>query len=169
MSATRLTADLFPTDVPPAPSIRRRKKGEDKLRPVDVLAFQFEQARFPRFVRELMFAKAIGRRWRFDFAFLDWKVAVEVEGLVVMRKWIADLNGPPIVRGDHVVNVKSVSHELVVLGRHASITGFKDDAEKYAHAAVYHWYVLRFEQSQVKSGFACEMTERVLNSRGWHR
>jgi very-short-patch-repair endonuclease len=90
--------------------------------------------------RELAFAAELGRRWRFDFAWPAHKVALEIEGLVVMR----------------------VNGELQVKGRHASITGFKEDCEKYAWAAVLGWRVLRFEQSQVKSKFAVEMLVRVL-------
>lgn len=90
--------------------------------------------------RELRFAKDLGRQWRFDLAWPDALIAVEVEGLVVMR----------------------VDGELVCKGRHASISGFKDDCEKYAWAAVLGWRVLRFEQSQVKSRFAVDMIVRVL-------
>lgn len=92
--------------------------------------------------REYLFADRIGRRWRFDFAWPDRLIAVEIEGLVVRR----------------------VDGHLQVLGRHASITGFKDDCEKYAWAAVFGWRVLRFEQSQVKSRFAAEMVGRVMEA-----
>jgi len=118
--------------------------GEEKLSRAKLIAQKFADqvaARgLPEPERELLFASELGRRWRFDFAWPDHKVALEIEGLVVMR----------------------VNGELQVKGRHASITGFKDDCEKYAWAAVLGWRVLRFEQSQVKSKFAIEMLERVL-------
>jgi very-short-patch-repair endonuclease len=103
-------------------------------------ADQVAERSLPEPVRELAFAADLGRRWRFDFAWPDHRVALEIEGLVVMR----------------------VNGELQVKGRHASITGFKDDCEKYAWAAVLGWRVLRFEQSQVKSRFAIDMLVRVL-------
>lgn len=34
----------------------------------------------PAPVREYLFAKEIRRKWRFDFAWLDKKIAVEVDG-----------------------------------------------------------------------------------------
>lgn len=92
--------------------------------------------------REYLFADRIARRWRFDFAWPDKLIAVEIEGLVVRR----------------------VDGHLQVLGRHASITGFKDDCEKYAWAAVFGWRVLRFEQSQVKARFAADMVVRVMDA-----
>lgn len=129
-----------------AQTIRARKKA--KGRPEDEFEFQLRAHRLPEFVRQWMFAKAeMNRRWQFDFAFLPYKLAVEIEGLVVRR----------------------IGRELVVQGRHASITGFKEDAIKYASAAVLGWTVLRFEQSQVKDGTAIEFTMRVLAARGWER
>lgn len=118
--------------------------GTEKLSRSKIIAQKFADqvsARgLPEPEREYVFAKELGRRWRFDFAWPDRMIALEIEGLIVMR-----ING-----------------ELQVKGRHASITGFKDDCEKYAWAAVLGWRVLRFEQSQVKSRLAIEMLGRVL-------
>jgi very-short-patch-repair endonuclease len=103
-------------------------------------ADQVQERMLPDPEREYLFASQLGRRWRFDFAWPDRLIALEIEGLVVMR-----ING-----------------QLQVMGRHASITGFKEDCEKYAWAAVLGWRVLRFEQSQVKSKLAIDMLVRVL-------
>lgn len=103
-------------------------------------ADQVRERGLPEPDREYVFAGELGRRWRFDFAWPASLIALEIEGLVVMK----------------------VGGELVVKGRHASIKGFKDDCEKYAWAACLGWRVLRFEQSQVKSKFAAEMLTRVL-------
>lgn len=78
--------------------------------------------------------------WRFDFAWPELMVAVEVEGVTVR---------------------KGADGKTQLGGRHAHITGFKDDCEKYAWAAVMGWRVLRFEQSQVVSGFAVDMLVRL--------
>jgi hypothetical protein len=100
---------------------------------------------FPKMERQLRFAVSVGRKWRFDVAFPEFKIAVEIEGLVVRR----------------------LAGELVVTGRHGSIAGFKEDCEKYATAALLGWTVLRFEQSMVKSRYAINMTLHVLAARGW--
>jgi very-short-patch-repair endonuclease len=126
---------------------RREHKREKSHSKEDLFDFQLRSYKLPQFERQFMFAKEIGRRWMFDFANREFRIAIEVEGLVVMR----------------------VNGELIVKGRHASIQGFRDDAEKYANAAVMGWHVMRFEQSQVKSGFAIEMTMRFLSARGWSR
>lgn len=53
------------------------------------------------------------RRWMFDFAWQQWKLAVEIEGGIFVR------------------------------GRHVSPSGFVKDCEKYNEAAVLGWTVLR--------------------------
>lgn len=64
------------------------------------------------------------RKWRFDFAFLPQRLAVEIEG----GTW------------------KS--------GRHQTGTGFAQDCEKYNAAAMGGWRVLRYTTAMVNSGEA---------------
>jgi very-short-patch-repair endonuclease len=76
---------------------------------------------------ELMFAKeALRRDWRFDFAWPDRMLAVEVEGGV----WVS--------------------------GRHTRGSGFVKDAEKYNAATVLGWRVLRYTDREVKNWVAAE-------------
>lgn len=130
----------------------------------ELFASQCRAHGLPTFERQLRFAadcaaapqkkrktparrsRRIGRAWRFDFAFREHLVAVEIEGLVVKR----------IAGG-----------ELVVMGRHATITGIAEDMDKYNTAALLGWTVLRFRQADVKPKRALEMTMRVLAARGW--
>jgi very-short-patch-repair endonuclease len=64
------------------------------------------------------------RRWRFDVAFPDRMLAIEIEGGVWTR------------------------------GRHTRPAGFLRDAEKYNRAALLGWRVLRFTPQQVMDGTA---------------
>ena len=64
------------------------------------------------------------RRWRFDVAFPDRKLAVEIEGGVWTK------------------------------GRHTRPGGFLADCEKYNRAAVLGWRLLRFTPAQVMDGTA---------------
>ena len=75
------------------------------------------------------------RRWRFDFAWPEQKVAVECEG----GTWIG--------------------------GRHQTGTGFAKDAEKYNEAALLGWIVLRFTSDQIENGAAMDAVRRALDSR----
>lgn len=68
----------------------------------------------PRPVEEHRFDEQHGRKWRFDFAWPDHKVALEVEGGVFSG------------------------------GRHVRGAGFKADCEKYNAAVMQGWRVLRF-------------------------
>jgi hypothetical protein len=72
------------------------------------------------------------RQWRFDFAWPDYCLAVEVEG----GQWIN--------------------------GRHQRGKGFEDDCEKYNEAALDGWMVFRFTGDMVKDGRALEMLLRCL-------
>jgi len=72
-----------------------------------------------KFEREYRFNSA--RRWRFDFALVDHKIAVEVEGAT----WAA--------------------------GRHTRGAGYAKDCEKYNSAACLGWTVLRYTSDMVNS------------------
>jgi len=75
------------------------------------------------------------RRWRIDWAWPDWKLAVEIEGGLYSK------------------------------GRHVSIKGFKRDIEKYNELALMGWRVLRFLPEQVKRGEAILVIERYFLQR----
>lgn len=67
-------------------------------------------------VREYQFAVDLAppRRWKFDFAFVPWRVAVEIEG------------------------------GAFTAGRHSTGGGLTKDCEKYNAAAALGWRVFRF-------------------------
>lgn len=98
----------------------------------DSLAFQIKAAKLPGPEREYAFAKDLGRRWRFDFAWPDQKLAVEVEGGI----WAA--------------------------GRHNRPLGMMADMVKYNAATILGWRVLRVAGPHIKSGEALEWIEGLL-------
>lgn len=96
------------------------------------LATLMEWEHLPTPMREYPFAKGIGRRWRFDFAFPEHKVAVEVEG------------------------------GAFVGGRHTRGAAFEADCEKYNEAVLLGWRVIRVTPRQVEDGRAVAWLRRVL-------
>jgi very-short-patch-repair endonuclease len=70
------------------------------------------------------------RKWRFDFAHIPTKVAVEIEGGIGLRK--------------------AKSGKLFT-GRHAQSAGFNSDCEKYNEAALMGWTVFRLTSKMVTS------------------
>ena len=94
------------------------------------LLWQTQAAGLPDPAREFRFHPT--RRWRFDLAWPDGHVAVEVEGGVY------------------------------VAGRHSRGVGFESDCEKYSEAMVLGWRVLRVTPRQIKSGQALGWIERLL-------
>jgi very-short-patch-repair endonuclease len=77
----------------------------------------------------------VERKWRFDFAWPDLKVAVEVEGGI----WTG--------------------------GRHTRGAGFLKDMEKYNHAAAAGWCILRCTPTTLMSGPMLDLLARVLRER----
>ena len=79
------------------------------------------------YVRELQFAKEIGRKWRADFAILEpYRILIEVDG--------GTRSG----------------------GRHVRGSGFEQDCFKVNHAVFMGWQVLRFTSAMVISGNAID-------------
>lgn len=137
--------DLEPTRGKRAASARAPKASTVSV-PEDLFADQCRMYRLPPVVRQLHFAKAqLGRMWRFDFAFPDYKLAIEINGVCVRR----------------------IQGQLVVLGRHASIDGIRGDYEKTRAAIRLGWSVLPFLQTDVKPEHAIQETMRELAARGW--
>ena len=77
------------------------------------------------------------RRWRFDRAWVPYKVACEVEGGI----WSA--------------------------GRHVRGRGFQKDCSKYNEAAVDGWIVIRVTAHHIEHGRALVWIRRALTERGW--
>jgi hypothetical protein len=75
------------------------------------------------------------RRWRFDFAFPDRMVAYEIEGAT----WTG--------------------------GRHSFGGGFRDDAIKYAEAAIAGWIVIRASADMIRDRTALHLVKRALSAR----
>ena len=80
----------------------------------------FGAMKIPLPVKEFRFAPP--RRWRIDYAWPDYKLAVEIEGAV----WCQ--------------------------GRHTRGSGFVKDIEKYNALTLAGWSLLRFTPAQVRSG-----------------
>jgi very-short-patch-repair endonuclease len=102
--------------------------------PVSVPVSRFERllrsVGLPAPVREHRFDPV--RRWRFDYAWLEHKVALEVEGGV----WTG--------------------------GRHTRGAGFVGDIEKYNAATVAGWRVVRVTPSKLCSSATLGMLEALL-------
>jgi len=72
------------------------------------------------------------RRWRFDYAWPDKMIALEIEG----GTWTG--------------------------GRHTRGKGYESDCEKYSEAAILGWKVIRATTGMVKDGRALELLEKAM-------
>ena len=98
----------------------------------DTLATHIRLAGLPEPKRELVFAKP--RRWRFDLAWPDRMIAVEVEGGI----W---LDGG---------------------GRHNRGAGLENDIRKYNEAVRLGWALYRVTGGMIESGEALGLLREVL-------
>lgn len=106
-------------------AVRARSAAEESL------VWQLRVAGLPEPEREYRFHET--RRWRFDLAWPDQQLAVEVEGGV----WVG--------------------------GRHVTGKGFEQDCAKYAEAVACGWRVLRVTPAQIRDGRALDWITRALD------
>ena len=95
----------------------------------DLLAFQLKAAKI-KYEREYRFHPI--RRWRFDFAFPDKRVAAECDG------------------------------GIFVGGRHARGVGIAGDMDKFNAALALGWKPYRFSSKHIKSGEALAILSQAL-------
>jgi very-short-patch-repair endonuclease len=100
-----------------------------KHNPLIVAAF-FQSNGVPAPATEVKFHPT--RKWRFDYAWHDSKVALEIEGGV----WIG--------------------------GRHTSGAGFVKDMEKYNEASALGWRIIRFQPKELLKSSTVEILKRCL-------
>jgi len=98
----------------------------------DAIARELEVSGFGGFEREYRFHPT--RRWRFDFAWVEPRVALEVEGSVWAR------------------------------GRHTRGKGYLGDIEKYNEAVLEGWKLLRVATEHAGMGYAVDLLQRALTT-----
>lgn len=99
-------------------------------------------------VTEWAFAKDIGRRWRFDFAWPDeWESHGEYAG---------NMHGPLVAL--------EVEGGAWTRGRHTRGSGFVKDLEKYNEASCRGWRLIRVTPSQLCTLETIHLIKRALNA-----
>lgn len=124
----------------------RRMQQSGKTRPdyEEHLAWELTAAGLGHFQRQYRFHAE--RKWLADFAFLEERVLVEVEGVVAP-------------------GAKNPRTGKPIKSRHQTISGYREDCRKYNSAVIAGWRVLRVTQDMVKSGEALETVEKALGVR----
>ena len=113
-----------------AAELRVRARCSEKTKLEDLFIDQMEKLGVPAWEREHQFAKP--RRWRFDFAWPDRKLAVEIDG----GTWSG--------------------------GRHVRGAGYRKDCVKLNTAALRGWTVLRYTSDVIRSGAAAREVAAAL-------
>jgi very-short-patch-repair endonuclease len=121
-----------------------------KRSPYEVrLELWLSNANLPPFETEHHFARDVGRRFRLDFAWPNYRVGVEVDG------------GARLVR--YQVNPRTGRSQPVAVGRH----GQASDLSKLNLAAELGWRILRFNPEMMRRpDFVLAAIERTLRAAG---
>ena len=127
-SSTRNTSGA--TNRAAAAARRPKKASAPAFDYAETLIVQLPLSGLPKPQREFLFHKR--RKWRFDLAWPDLLIAVEVEGGI----WTG--------------------------GRHVRGEGYEADCEKYNEAQLAGWMVLRFTPGMIKRGKAWPVIEKAL-------
>lgn len=98
----------------------------------DTFAFQLDSLGLTGYVRE--YPAIPGRKFRFDFAWLEQRLLVEVNGGTYTK------------------------------GAHSTGQGIARDYEKYNLATLQGWRVLMFDGKAIKSGEAVEIIRQALEA-----
>lgn len=106
------------------------RRSRPRINAVKVLIAEIVQHKLPMPVEEHRFHPV--RKWRFDLAFPEHKVAIEVHGAVFSG------------------------------GRHTRGMGFENDREKNNEAQIMGWTVLEYSTGQVLDGVPILDLKRVL-------
>lgn len=122
----------------PSPAPRRSGPGKSRVKPstspsldyAEALLYQLQLSGIPQPEREFVFHRK--RKWRFDLAWPDLLIAVEVEGGI----WVG--------------------------GRHVRGEGYEADCEKYNEAQLAGWMVLRFTPGMIKRDQAGGVIEKAI-------
>jgi hypothetical protein len=108
----------------------RRTTSTPPIDHAEALIYLLQLSGLPLPEREFLFHQK--RKWRFDFAWPELLIAVEVEGGV----WVG--------------------------GRHVRGEGYEADCEKYNAAQLAGWIVLRFTPGMIKRGKAGSIIEQAI-------
>jgi len=100
----------------------------------NLMATQIRQAGLPKPQRE--FVAIPGRRYRWDFAWTDQKLLLEING------------------------------STFCVGGHSTGVGLDRDYEKSSLAAVHGWFTMSFSGKQVKSGLALKLLQQFFEVHG---
>lgn len=106
------------------------KRADKHLNREKVFRALLEEIGVPQPTTELQFCS--DRKWRFDFAWIPWAVALEVEGGI----WVA--------------------------GRHSRGKGFLADIEKYNRATLEGWRVFRTTPDELLTPETAFLIQRAI-------
>jgi DNA-binding CsgD family transcriptional regulator len=102
----------------------------------------------PRPRHQFEFASDEGRNFRFDRAFVDYRIGVELEGIYAKQQVICHKCG---ARVRYKKKDGSLGKVIQLPGYHQRFGRFKSDVEKYNLAVKLNWIVLRFLYDDVYS------------------
>jgi hypothetical protein len=133
------------------------KHGQPERPPIED---EMSAAGIPRPEAEYVFARP--RRWAFDYAWPQFRIALEIEGGAFGRL-IVIIAGHERRKGRLIPIKRGTS--IRVGGRHNTGEGLQNDCEKYNAAAIRGWMVIRATTTMVRDGLAIRVLQDAFSAR----
>jgi hypothetical protein len=142
-----------------------------KKRPMETtIDLQILAAGLPKPEAELQFAKSIGRNWRADLAWPEYKILFEQEGNAFGNVVQCAPGSFTNVRAKGGGMMRKVFSEWTTIrlgGRHNTGAGMQADCEKYSWAAILGWTVVRATTTMIRDGAAITLLESAFRAKGF--
>lgn len=120
-----------------------------------LLWFQIVVSKMPRPIYQHKFHSV--RKWRVDFAYVDLRIAIEIEGM-----GRSDVNSKT---GAQTMRKRCAACGQVPPSAHRTVKGYEEDVLKYNELRMDGWTHLQFTSAMVKDGRALATLERCLVKR----
>lgn len=148
----------------PQPNLFALARQRQQDIPIDL---QIMAAKLPRAEPEYPFAATLGRNWRADRAWPEYRILFEIEGGGFGNVFKAG-KGTTTTRKKNGERVRVEVEEGTLIrvgGRHSTGAGMANDIEKYNAATLLGWMVIRATPDQIRDGYAIDCLERAFAER----
>ncbi len=142
---------------------KKEKQKEDNKKRDMIFLKLLSDAGLPRPAAEFKFHK--DRLWRFDWCYVDIKLAIEVEGAIYGRPVICNHCNRQVTGNYTDKKGKRQTYNITEGGGHSSGKAVERDHEKFNHAAIYGWKILRFNSTKIHEKETIDLIKKAFENK----
>lgn len=140
--------------------------------PENPIELQILAAGLPIPEPEYEFASAIGRKWAADYAWMEYRILLEIEGAAFGNvincapgSWTTKTVRNALGEKEKIRVTLQPWEKVRLGGRHNTGAGMQADCEKYSQAAILGWMVVRVTTTMIRDGIAIKLIEAAFAAR----